>query len=136
LGGSNISIDGKKMDISERFVYKGQMMDRVPNLSMTFGYTNASWSLGSDLCSRYICKLLNHMKENGYAVCQPNCSETDLKPAPLTNLSSGYLQRAKKEMPKAATKKPWVMKSNYFVDYLNFKFEGIRKDMEFFPARS
>lgn len=99
-------------------------------------YTNASWSLGSDLCARYICALLNHMKENGYAVCKPVADRDDLKVAPLTNLSSGYLQRAQKEMPVSAGKKPWAMKQNYFLDWIRFKTESIKTDMEFTPARS
>jgi len=139
LGGSNITIDGEKLKISDRFVYKGQMLDGVPNLSMTFGYTNASWSLGSDLCSRYVCKLLNYMKEEGYAVCKPYCDRSELKPAPLTNLSSGYLQRAKEEMPQSAGEKPWAMKNNYFVDLLQFKFGkggNVVENMKFYPSRS
>ena len=31
----------------------------VPNLSATFGYTTASWTLGADLTSEYVCNLLN-----------------------------------------------------------------------------
>lgn len=99
-------------------------------------YTNASWSLGSDLCSRYVCKLLNYMKDNGHAVCQPVCKKSEMKPAPLTNLSSGYLQRAKDEMPKSAGQKPWAMKSNYFADWFRFQTENVSDHMRFLPSRS
>lgn len=136
LGGSNLIVDGEKVKMCDRFIYKGQMIDGVPNMSLTFGYTNASWSLGSDLCSRYICMLLNHMKENGYAVAKPNCDHSDVKVAPLLNLNSGYLQRAQKEMPKASDQRPWQMKSNYMVDYFRLKTESIVDSMQFTPARS
>lgn len=136
LGGSNLIVDGEKVKMCDRFIYKGQMVDGVPNMSLTFGYTNASWSLGSDLCARYVCMLLNHMKENGYAVAKPKCDRSDVKVAPLLNLNSGYLQRAQKEMPKAANKRPWQMKSNYFVDYFRLKTESIVDSMQFTPARS
>ncbi|UZJ56881.1 hypothetical protein CBS101457_006201 [Exobasidium rhododendri] len=139
LGGSSITIDGKKLKVSHQFIYKGQMLEGVPNMSLCFGYTNASWSLGSDLCSRYVCKLLNYMKENGYATVKPYCDHSKVTEAPATNLSSGYLQRAKDEMPKATNSSPWNMKNNYFMDYLQFKFGkggNVVENMEFFPARS
>lgn len=37
LGGTNITIDGEKMKMSDRYVFKGQMLDGVPNMSMSFG---------------------------------------------------------------------------------------------------
>lgn len=37
LGGSNVLIDGKKLKMNDHFVYKGQMLDGVPNMSMAFG---------------------------------------------------------------------------------------------------
>lgn len=136
LGGSNVSIDGKKLNVPDRFVFKGQMLDRVPNLSFSFGYTNASWSLGSDLCVRYVCMLLNHMKDNGYAVAMPVCESSDVKPAPLMNLDSGYIQRAKDVIPKGGNKKPWQMKTNYFVDLFRLKTESVTDCMKFSPSKA
>ena len=34
--------------------YKGMMLSDVPNLAMTFGYTNASWTLKADLTAAYV----------------------------------------------------------------------------------
>jgi monooxygenase len=135
LGGANVTIDGKKLIVKDRYVFKGQMMDRVPNLSFSFGYTNASWSLGSDLCVRHVCNLLNYMKDNGYAVAMPVCDTSDVKPAPLMNLDSGYIQRAKEVIPKGGNKRPWQMKTNYYVDLFRLKTESITDCMKFTPAK-
>jgi len=42
------------------------MFSDVPNLASTFGYTNASWTLRSDLTAAYVCRLLNHMERGGW----------------------------------------------------------------------
>ncbi len=44
------------------------MLSGVPNLALTIGYTNASWTLKGDLVAHYVCRLLNHMDANGYAL--------------------------------------------------------------------
>ena len=35
-------IDGEEIDPTERFVYRGMMLEGVPNLAMSVGYTNSS----------------------------------------------------------------------------------------------
>ena len=55
-----------KVIANERLTYKGMMYSGIPNLASTFGYTNASWTLGADLTSEYVCRVINHMKRNNY----------------------------------------------------------------------
>ena len=38
----------------------------IPNFAITFGYTNASWTLKADLVSGFVCRVLNYMDDNGY----------------------------------------------------------------------
>ena len=42
------------------------MYSGIPNLASSFGYTNASWTLKSDLTAEYVCRLLNYMAARGY----------------------------------------------------------------------
>jgi cation diffusion facilitator CzcD-associated flavoprotein CzcO len=39
-------------------VYQGVLLSGVPNFALTFGYTNASWTLKADLAATYVCRLL------------------------------------------------------------------------------
>ena len=66
LGGMEIAVDGREIDLSETVGYKGMMFSGVPNLAYALGYTNASWTLKGDLVAEYVCRLLNHMDEHGY----------------------------------------------------------------------
>ena len=71
LGGMELVVDGREVDLPETVGYKGMMLSDVPNLAIALGYTNASWTLKCDLTCEYVCRLLNHMDEHGYAVCTP-----------------------------------------------------------------
>ena len=69
LGGIALDVDGAPVNVADRLSYKGMMLSGVPNLALSFGYTNASWTLKCDLTSRYVCRLLRHMDRHGYAIC-------------------------------------------------------------------
>ena len=67
LGGAEVVVDGREVELSETVGYKGMMFSGVPNAAVTLGYTNASWTLKCDLVCDYVCRLLNHMDDHGYA---------------------------------------------------------------------
>ena len=52
MGAVAIEVDGAPVDIAGTTAYKGVMFSDVPNLVSVFGYTNASWTLKSDLIAR------------------------------------------------------------------------------------
>ena len=66
LGGMELVVDGREVDLPETMAYKGMMLSGVPNCAFTVGYTNASWTLKADLTSEYVCRLLAHMDAHGY----------------------------------------------------------------------
>ena len=71
MGAVALEVDGAPVDIATTTAYKGVMFSDVPNLVSVFGYTNASWTLKSDLIAEYVCRLLSHMDRRGYAICTP-----------------------------------------------------------------
>ncbi len=52
-------------------MYKGLMLEGVPNMALVFGYTNASWTLKADIASEFVCRLLNHMRDIDARVVTP-----------------------------------------------------------------
>ena len=65
------SVDGERRDLSKTLSYRGMMFSDVPNLSYSFGYTNASWTLKADLTGGYLCRLLNHLEKSGAEIAVP-----------------------------------------------------------------
>src|SRR6185437_2853888 len=126
LGGVKLQVDGRAVEPSRTFIYKGMMYSDVPNLASVFGYTNASWTLKADLVSEYVCRLLNLMDRKGYRYCMPHNGDPSLKEEPWVSFSSGYIQRALEHQPKQGSKRPWKLYQNYALDLLSLRFGALR----------
>jgi monooxygenase len=125
LGGIGIAVDGEEVELSKTMSYKGMMLSGVPNMAMALGYTNASWTLKCDLTCEYVCRLLNHMDERGYAKCVPENHDPSVVEQPIIDFSSSYVLRSIDEFPKQGSKMPWRLYQNYPRDILSLKFGAI-----------
>ena len=125
LGGADVKVDNREIDMPNTVAYKGMMYTGVPNLINSFGYINASWTLRSDLTCEFMCKLINYMDENNITHSLPDpdikVSEDDW----LNGFSSGYLMRSMHLFPKQGEKSPWRNNQNYFQDLFDIKFKKI-----------
>ena len=79
--------------------YKGLMFSGVPNFAITFGYTNASWTLKADLVSEFVCRLLNYMDDKGFDTVEPQHPGNDVDELPFMDFSPGYFQRSMHLLP-------------------------------------
>ncbi len=116
LGGIAVAVDGVAVDAARTLNYKGLMLGGVPNLATTFGYTNASWTLKSDLVAEYVCRLLLHMCQRGVRVCTPELGDALDDTDPFVDFSSGYVQRALDRLPRQGKRAPWKLNQNYLSD--------------------
>ncbi|GAA1429343.1 NAD(P)/FAD-dependent oxidoreductase [Microlunatus lacustris] len=137
LSGFSLAVDGVPVVLPERAVYRGLMLDGVPNFALAIGYVNASWSLRADLSSRYVCRFLNHLRRHrrtfGYPV-----RPADLEEQPVMPLRSGYVQRALADLPVQGSSDPWTVPQNYLLDLVRMRrarvTEGMRFDVAPVPA--
>lgn len=127
FGGAGLSMDGKPVDISQRMIYKGMMLEGLPNAALAFGYTNASWTLKCDLTARQVCRILNRMRRRDYAVCKV-VSDGRVEQERMLDLDSGYINRAQQIMPKQGSKKPWRVHQNYLRDMMDTRFSRLDDD--------
>lgn len=139
MGGIDLTVEGREVDVSETVAYKGMMLSGVPNFAFATGYTNASWTLKVDLVSDYLCRLLAHMDREGYAVVTPQRPGPDQDLRPLIDLTSGYVQRSIDRLPKQGSDAPWQLHQNYVRDVALFRRgdvddEGVRFERR--PARA
>jgi len=132
LGGIDIAVDGRAVELPEILTYKGMMLSGVPNLAFAMGYTNASWTLKCELTCEYVCRLLNHMDEHGQAVSTPRNREPSVTAEPLIDFSSGYVQRAIAQFPRQGSKAPWRLYQSYPRDVMLLRFGPVEDEaMEF-----
>ena len=125
MGGLELSVDGKEVDASESTTYKSMMFSDIPNLALSFGYTNASWTLKCDLTCEYVARLLNHMEAKGYTTCIPRLLDSNVDVEPMLNLTSGYIMRSVDAFPKQGTKAPWRLYQNFVLDKLSIGLSPI-----------
>ena len=129
VGGMLVSLDGTPVEIGRHAAYRGLMLGGVPNLAYCIGYTNASWTLRADLSSRYVCKLLKHMRRHGYAVATPQAPPGQGRP--LLDLASGYVRRALDKFPRQGERDPWLVRQNYLRDVVTTPRADVTRDMTF-----
>src|SRR5271157_4968316 len=125
MGGMEVCVDGARVNLSRAMSYKGMMYSDVPNLASSFGYTNASWTLKSDLTAEYVCRLLKHMDAGRFDYCTPRKRDASIAEEPAIDFSSGYIQRAMDVLPKQGSKRPWRLHQNYALDLLEFRFANV-----------
>ena len=116
LGGMTLAVDSAAVELSKTVAYKGAMLSGVPNFVMAIGYTNASWTLKCDLVSRYVCRLLAHMDENGFDSCTPVPPPPEMPLQPFISLQSGYVRRGSDQLPLQGASVPWRLHQNYLRD--------------------
>ena len=128
LNGIDVNVDNSQINISEKLAYKGRMFNDIPNLACSFGYARASWTLGADLSSEYVCKLLNYMDKHGYDYCSPVIGKEVREEGTYLNLSSGYVKRAIDRMPKQGSREPWKGNQSYLSDVTELRWGSITND--------
>jgi monooxygenase len=141
VGGIKFVVDNQPIQVSDSLFYKGVtqllpllsdgsvtgvMLSGLPNLSWTIGYTNASFTLKSDLTSQYVCRLIKHMDAHHFKACTPNPpTNVQVGDGILDTLTSGYIARSRDLWPKQGKAFPWQTNKNYLDDYWLLKYGSI-----------
>ncbi|MGO1166361.1 MAG: flavin-containing monooxygenase [Janibacter sp.] len=133
LGGIDFTVDDEPVAMERAFAYRGLMLAGVPNVTMTVGYVNASWTLRADLVSTYVADLIAHMRDHGLGVAVPVAPD-GMSAGPILDLTAGYIQRVVAQFPKVGDRTPWTMPQNYVKDKIAFGRADVTTDMHFLPV--
>lgn len=126
FGGGTLSIDGEELQLSDQVFYRGIMLAGLPNFSFTVGYVNASWTLRSDMVSRYMVKLWKTGEEFYSPALPPGRSDR-----PLLDFEAGYVQRGVHRFPTQGDGSPWQYTQNYLTELPELAYGDQRRDMVF-----
>jgi len=116
-GGTELFVDGEKVDPATRLTYKGAMLEGVPNLAMVIGYANASWTLKSDLTCGFVARMIDHLHRSGATRVTAVNRGGEVADGNLMGLSSGYITRADHLLPRQGRSYPWRNHQSYLADY-------------------
>lgn len=125
-GAIQITVDGSEVPYSQKFLWKGTMLQDVPNLFVTVGFENASWTLGCGCAAYLMTRMMWQMKERKAKVAVPYLDGSiKMESKPLFTLKSTYLNGVTKKMPKGG-EGVWAPRSNYFTDIMQSKYGDIQ----------
>lgn len=133
FGGAEMIVDGEPVVVKERMIYKGMLLEGVPNAMAIVGYTNASWTLKADIVCEHYCRLMKHMDRNKQKIMLPRPKKAKrLDDTVMGSLQSGYVARGADYLPRQGDRAPWSMMNDYIRDASALKFGRItHSDLEF-----
>ncbi|KAK6437562.1 hypothetical protein LTR95_006246 [Oleoguttula sp. CCFEE 5521] len=132
-GGIKITVDGTPYDPSEKFFWKGVMLEDLPNAAYVIGYVDASWTLGADATAQMVCRIMKQMDKEKVIEVVPRLSDDEranMKEKPVLRLTSTYISVGKRQLPKAGDRGQWAPRSYYFQDILMAWYGNIKSGMD------
>ena len=117
LGGIDIFINNKKININDTSWYRGMMFSGIPNLFAHAGYINFSWTARCEIVSKRICKTIRYIEKNKLTSCTPKYMGKKSKPS----IQANYVLRAMDQFPN----KTYKFYQNYIIEYISFKYSKI-----------
>ncbi|WP_116050877.1 flavin-containing monooxygenase [Amycolatopsis palatopharyngis] len=120
LGGIQPTMDGTPVSIGDTVLYRGALISGVPNWAMMLGYTKATWTLRIRNVSRLAADVIRTMEQKGCDIAVPVPPE-GMPTVDLLDLTAGYIQRSKHELPRQGTGLPWQMHTTFVKDNRLFK---------------
>jgi cation diffusion facilitator CzcD-associated flavoprotein CzcO len=136
-GGATVTIDSKPLVLADKFVWRGMMLQDIPNAALVVGYSNASWTLGSDSTAVQVSRLLKYMDKHGMAYAIPRVpAGQKMESSPMINLSSTYIEKARALLPRAGDTGPWKPRFNYITDQWQASHGPVTTDIEFTMANT
>ena len=117
LGGIDIFVNGKKININDTSWYRGMMFSGIPNLFAHAGYINFSWTARCEIVSQRICKTITYMEKKKLRSCTPKYLGEKSTPS----IQANYVLRAMHKFPNRTYK----FYQNYLVEYISFKWAKI-----------
>lgn len=116
-GGASLSVDGVPVILRDKFLWKGVMVQDLPNITFIIGHTNASWTLGADSSATFTCRLLKYMDKNFMSSAAAYMVDSEsMEGEPILNLNSTYIEKAKKYLPQVGNMGPWKRRSHWLKD--------------------
>ena len=130
FGGIDLTVDGRAVDLSSSVVYRGMMLSGVPNWMMAIGYTKSSWTLKISLLGKSIVELLRHMDTHGYDTVEARAAD-GVATRSILDLDSGYMRRAKDDLPRQGDSMPWQMRNVFLDDWKMYRGSVIDDNLHF-----
>jgi cation diffusion facilitator CzcD-associated flavoprotein CzcO len=138
-GNAEYYVDGEKVNFGDKFMWRGVMIEDMPNMTIVQGYTKASWTLGADATATMFIRFLKHLKRNNLSSGTPRIADKSKvqslsASAGVMGLTSTYIKNAIHRLPRGSDQDPWKPRGSYLQDMFDAQFSNLKKGMQFTMA--
>ncbi|CAI6337982.1 unnamed protein product [Periconia digitata] len=136
LGKIKISVDKEAFHVPDHFVWRNCMISSLPNFSFLVGYTDNSWTLGSDASVRLVCRVIKKMEESGSSSTTPVITKKEMvgPKSPPLYLQSTYFKGSEKIFPMCVGNGVWKKRRGYWTDWMAAGWGSVTKGLEYTKA--
>ncbi|OLN85447.1 FAD-containing monooxygenase EthA 4 [Colletotrichum chlorophyti] len=134
FGGTNVTVDGTPVKVGEKYVWRGCMLDGVPNAAAIMGYVTQTWTPGADAVTRLTIRVIKQMQKSNALSATPVLSDEEKQNSPklpCVGATSNYFVRAHSRLPVVTNKGPWYGRTNLIVDKLALWFGSVTTGMDY-----
>jgi cation diffusion facilitator CzcD-associated flavoprotein CzcO len=137
LGGVLPCINGNTCKLTEKLVWNGLMLQDVPNAFCLIGYPTTTWTLGADVNTLLMCRVLEYIDRHGKSAAVPHLDNSkSMKTQSLINLKSTYVKAASPRMLRTGYSHPWRPREYYLLDYLYAKYGQLETGLRFMTSET
>ncbi|KAK4084365.1 uncharacterized protein Triagg1_845 [Trichoderma aggressivum f. europaeum] len=137
LSGMKPRVDGKDVDIGQRYTWRGCLIEGLPNLVFILGYVTTTWTPGADSTTKLAIRVVKQMEADNASSVVPVIERTEGMPRMLsTNAKSSYFVKAADRIPKVTGKGPYYGRLNLFVDLWALWFGSMRDGLVYTPREA
>ena len=131
-GAVALSIDGVKLNSPNKYVWKGMMIQDLPNMAFPVGYLHSSWTLGADATAKMICRLIKHMQSKQVSAAIPRLAlggKEDMEDSSY-QMSSTYMRHGKSTVPKGGDRGPWWSRNYLWQELIAARWGKLTNGLE------
>lgn len=123
FGGATMSIDQRPIQIKDHLMYRGILINNVPNLAWLAGYPHLSWTLRIEMVSDYLCRLFTEMQKRQANVVYADRGDAEAYPISTLGsaLNAGYVKRAEHLLPRQGKSRLWRGYASYYAEKWSLK---------------
>ncbi|GJC83350.1 FAD-containing monooxygenase EthA [Colletotrichum liriopes] len=134
LGGSKMTVDSVPINFGEKYIWRGCMLDGVPNAAAIMGYATQTWTPGADTVTQLFIRVIKHTQWAGAISATPVLSDEEKRNSPrlpFVSATSSYFKKAYDRMPLVTNQGPWYGRTNLIVDKLALWFGSVAVGMDY-----
>lgn len=125
LNGLKPIVNGDAIDPGSQYIWRGVMLESMPNLGYILGYAVQSWTPGADAMAKMLVRVIRDMEKKKATKVMPVLHRWEGMPEMIClDTNSNYFLKAADKMPKVTGESPWHRRTHWIYDIWSVWFSN------------